>query len=56
MRNPDGSLNGVHVHRLKNKFGTKGLPTAELELVDMKATMVSKSIHASILNQTFYMS
>ncbi|KAG1641646.1 hypothetical protein G6F44_005615 [Rhizopus delemar] len=55
MRNPDGSLNGVHVHRLKNKFGTKGLPTAELELVDMKATMMGNPGRgvpniASILN------
>ncbi|KAG1616242.1 hypothetical protein G6F46_005583 [Rhizopus delemar] len=55
MRNPDGSLNGVHVHRLKNKFGTKGLPTAELELVGMKATMMGNPGRgvpniASILN------
>ncbi|KAI9282255.1 hypothetical protein BY458DRAFT_169937 [Sporodiniella umbellata] len=42
MRNLEGSLNGVRVHRLKNKFGTKGLPTAELELVGMKAFMVGE--------------
>lgn len=40
MRNPDGTLNGVRVHRLKNKYGTKGLPTAELELSGMNAVMV----------------
>jgi hypothetical protein len=44
MRKPDGQLNGVRVHRLKNKFGTKGLPTAELELDGMKATMVNLNI------------
>lgn len=42
MRQPDGQLNGVRVHRLKNKYGTKGLPTAELELSGMKAKMVKK--------------
>lgn len=42
MRQPDGNLNGVRVHRLKNKFGTKGLPTAELELTGMKAQLVGK--------------
>ncbi|KAI8808481.1 hypothetical protein BJ742DRAFT_808737 [Cladochytrium replicatum] len=40
MRKEDGSLNGIRIHRLKNKFGTKALPTAELELRDMKAVMV----------------
>lgn len=29
--------NGVRIHRLKNKFGTKELPTAELEIKDMRA-------------------
>lgn len=32
--------NGVRIHRLKNKLGTKELPTAELELVDMRAHLV----------------
>lgn len=40
MRQPDGQLNGVRVHRLKDKYGTKGLPTAELQLTGMKANMV----------------
>lgn len=57
MKTSKGSLNGVNVHRLKNKFGTKGLPTAELELVDMKATMLGQPGRgvpniASILNIT----
>ncbi|OZJ03302.1 hypothetical protein BZG36_02288, partial [Bifiguratus adelaidae] len=57
MRQPDGSLNGVRVHRLKNKYGTKGLPTAELELQGMKAQLVGELGRgvpniASILNIT----
>lgn len=32
--------NGVRIHRLKNKLGTKQLPTAELELKDMRAHLV----------------
>ncbi|KAE8148338.1 hypothetical protein BDV25DRAFT_19395 [Aspergillus avenaceus] len=32
--------NGVRIHRLKNKLGTKELPTAELELKDMRAHLV----------------
>jgi hypothetical protein len=51
MRRPDGQLNGVRVHRLKNKYGTKGLPTAELELNGMKAQMVKINI---ILPSTIY--
>lgn len=41
---PDGQeklvTNGVRIHRLKNKLGTKQLPTAELELRDMRAHLV----------------
>lgn len=32
--------NGIHIHRLKNKLGTKQLPTAELELKDARAHLV----------------
>ncbi|KAJ5573371.1 uncharacterized protein N7459_007798, partial [Penicillium hispanicum] len=32
--------NGIRIHRLKNKLGTKELPTAELELKDMRAHLV----------------
>jgi alkylation response protein AidB-like acyl-CoA dehydrogenase len=32
--------NGVRIHRLKNKFGTKELPTAELELKDVRAHLI----------------
>jgi alkylation response protein AidB-like acyl-CoA dehydrogenase len=32
LRRPDGSWNGITVRRLKDKLGTRGLPTAELDL------------------------
>jgi alkylation response protein AidB-like acyl-CoA dehydrogenase len=32
LRGPDGSLNGIRVDRLKEKLGTRKLPTAELTL------------------------
>lgn len=32
VRRPDGSLNGLRVRRLKDKLGTRALPTAELTL------------------------
>jgi alkylation response protein AidB-like acyl-CoA dehydrogenase len=32
LRRPDGSWNGIQVRRLKDKMGTKALPTAELDL------------------------
>ena len=32
QRTPDGRLNGIHINRLKDKLGTRALPTAELEL------------------------
>lgn len=43
VKNEDGSLNGVRIIRLKDKFGTKSIPTAELELTGMKnAVMIGK--------------
>lgn len=49
--------NGVRIHRLKNKLGTKELPTAELELKDMRAHLVGKlnrgvSMISPLLNVT----
>jgi alkylation response protein AidB-like acyl-CoA dehydrogenase len=35
-------MNGVRIQRLKNKLGTKPVPTAELELKGMRAYMVGK--------------
>ena len=40
VRDDAGRLNGIRVQRLKNKFGTKALPTAELELDGMAARLV----------------
>lgn len=43
---PDGKetvvTNGVRIHRMKTKLGTKQLPTAELELKDMRAHLVGQ--------------
>lgn len=50
-------MNGVRIQRLKNKLGTKGVPTAELELKSMRAYLIGiegqgvKEI-SSILNIT----
>ena len=38
---PSSTSNGVLVHRLKDKIGTKIVPTAELELKDSTAYLVS---------------
>ncbi|CZR58870.1 related to acyl-CoA dehydrogenase [Phialocephala subalpina] len=61
-RQVDGSsdkteLNGVHIQRLKNKFGTKSLPTAELELRGMRGYLIGEEGHgiqeiSTILNIT----
>lgn len=40
INKPDGSLNNIEVLRLKDKLGTKALPTAELKLVGTKAALV----------------
>ena len=44
IRGEDGKekevTNGIRIHRLKQKMGTKELPTAELELKDVRAHMI----------------
>lgn len=42
MRLAGGVPNGVRIVRLKNKVGTKPLPTAELELKGMRAFMIGR--------------
>jgi len=37
----DGTPNGVHVRRLKDKLGTKAVASAEVELVDAEAFLLS---------------
>jgi alkylation response protein AidB-like acyl-CoA dehydrogenase len=39
-RRPDGSWNGIRARRLKDKMGTKAMPTAELDLIDTIAVPV----------------
>ncbi|KAF3934154.1 hypothetical protein ABW20_dc0102615 [Dactylellina cionopaga] len=42
LKHPDGSWNGVRIVRLKDKLGTRALPTAELELKDMRGYLVGE--------------
>ncbi|KAK6340393.1 hypothetical protein TWF730_002152 [Orbilia blumenaviensis] len=42
LKNADGSWNGVRIVRLKDKLGTRALPTAELELKDMKGFLIGE--------------
>ncbi|KAF9096899.1 hypothetical protein BGX29_000356 [Mortierella sp. GBA35] len=57
VRDDQGKLNGVRIHRLKDKVGTKALPTAELELDGMVGQLVGQKYKgvkniSSILNIT----
>jgi putative acyl-CoA dehydrogenase len=40
LRNPAGDLQNIRIHRLKDKLGTKALPTAELSLEGTPAQVV----------------
>lgn len=40
IKKSDGSLNNIEILRLKDKLGTKALPTAELKLIGTKAILV----------------
>lgn len=56
-RRADGTPNGITVHRLKDKLGTRKVPTAELSLNGTLATMVAGNTDgvrniASMLNVT----
>ena len=42
QRLPDGSRNGITIHRLKDKLGTRALPTAELSMDGTRATLVGE--------------
>jgi putative acyl-CoA dehydrogenase len=39
-KNPDGSLKNIEILKLKNKLGTRAMPTAELELKNTPAELV----------------
>ncbi|RUR28363.1 acyl-CoA dehydrogenase family protein [Legionella qingyii] len=43
LRDQMGKLNGIHINRLKDKLGTRALPTAELTLEDAPALLVGKA-------------
>lgn len=38
----DGTPNGVHVHRLKDKLGTKSVPSGEAELIDAEGWLLER--------------
>jgi len=42
IRHEDGTLNGIEVEALKDKLGTKALPTAQLSLTGAKAILVGE--------------
>lgn len=44
-RKPDGSWNGITIDRLKDKLGTRELPTAEIRLHDTRAELVGDTAH-----------
>jgi acyl-CoA dehydrogenase len=46
-RHPDGSLNGIRVERLKDKLGTRKVPTAELTLDGARAELVGDTRHGT---------
>jgi alkylation response protein AidB-like acyl-CoA dehydrogenase len=43
QRRADGSRNGITIHRLKDKLGTRALPTAELTLDGTTATRIGEA-------------
>ena len=59
LRGEDGALRGLQVERLKDKLGTKALPTAELTLDGVEATLIGElgrgvPTIATMLNITRY--
>ena len=56
-RKEDNKLNNLTVHKLKNKVGTKGLPTAEIELTNSVGQLIGNKhqgikVISTILNIT----
>src|SRR5262249_18331988 len=57
LRDRDGRMNNIRVHRLKDKLGTRALPTAELSLEGTPARLIGGEGHgvrkmAALLNIT----
>jgi len=46
-RAADGRLNGIRIERLKDKLGTRKVPTAELVLEDAQAQLVAGTSHGT---------
>jgi putative acyl-CoA dehydrogenase len=42
IRDENGKLNNIQINRLKDKLGTRGLPTAELDLIGTPAILVGE--------------
>jgi hypothetical protein len=56
VRSDDGRLNGIELQGLKNKLGTRQLPTGELLLDGMDAFRVISLMFLRILNYFKYIS
>jgi hypothetical protein len=41
-RRSDGARNGIHIRRLKDKLGTKAVPTGEVDFVDAEAYLMGR--------------
>lgn len=52
-RNEEGQLKGIEVQRLKDKLGTRQMPTAELLLDGLPAYRVSYAIYITYCKKTF---
>jgi alkylation response protein AidB-like acyl-CoA dehydrogenase len=42
LRDAEGKLNGIVIHKMKNKMGTKAMPTVELEMIRTPGILVSE--------------
>jgi len=47
VRGADGALNGIRVDRLKDKLGTRKVPTAELSLEGARAELVAEPVNGT---------
>ena len=43
----DGTRNGIHIRRLKDKLGTKSVPTGEVDFVDAEAYLMGREARVS---------
>jgi alkylation response protein AidB-like acyl-CoA dehydrogenase len=47
QRRADGSRNGIHIRRLKDKLGTRAVPTGEIDFVDAEAYLMGREAASS---------